>query len=101
MAQAIMENFPSIFEFTLSKGGMFIWVKLKNEFESLAEKINMKEVLEEAKKNKVSFVPGAPFFAYATGNEAAMRLNFTNQSVENIVKAIRTIGEILQEKLKS
>lgn len=101
MAQAITENFPNVFEFTLSKGGMFIWVKLKKEFESLAEKINMREVLEEAKKNKVSFVHGAPFFAYATGNEVAMRLNFTNQPVENIIKATRTIGEILQEKLKS
>jgi len=101
MSQAIAENFPNIFEFTVSKGGMFIWVKLKKEFESLAEKINIKDVLEEAKKNKVSFVPGAPFFAYTTGNEAAMRLNFTNQSVENIVKATRIIGEILTQRLQA
>lgn len=100
MAQAITENFPDIFEFTVSKGGMFIWVKLKKEFESLAGKININEVLKEAKENKVAFVPGAPFFANATGNEVAMRLNFTNQSEENIVKAIRIIGEILKEKLR-
>ena len=100
MAQAITENFPDIFEFTLSKGGMFIWVKLKEEFQSLAQQINMKEVLEEAKKNKVSFVPGAPFFAYPVENEVSMRLNFTNQPIDNIVKAIRTIGEILKEKIR-
>mgnify|MGYP001572376367 FL=1 len=100
MAQAITENFPEIFEFTLSKGGMFIWVKLKKEFEILSEKINIKDVLEEAKKNKVSFVPGAPFFAQTTGNEVAMRLNFTNQPVENIVQAVRIIGEILKQRLQ-
>ena len=99
MAQAIIENLPDIFEFTLSKGGMFIWVKLKKEYESLASKINIKEVLKEAKEAKVGFVPGAPFFPYATGNEVIMRLNFTNQSEENIVKAIRIIGEILYKKL--
>jgi len=99
MARAIIENFPDIFEFTVSKGGMFIWVKLKKEFEALAERINIKDVLAESKKNKAAFVPGAPFFANATGNEVAMRLNFTNQSEENIVKAIRIIGEILQRKL--
>lgn len=99
MAQTITENFPKIFEFTISQGGMFIWVKLKKEFESLTGKINIKEVLDEAIINKVAFVPGTPFFANATGNEVAMRLNFTNQSEENIVKAIRIIGEILQKKL--
>lgn len=99
MAQTITEHFPKIFEFTLSQGGMFIWVKLKKEFESLTGKINIKEVLEEAIKNKVAFVPGSPFFANATGNEVAMRLNFTNQSEENIVNAIRIIGEILEKKL--
>jgi len=99
MAQAIIENFPDIFEFTVSKGGMFIWVKLKKAFEPLAVKINIRDVLEDAKKNKVAFVPGAPFFANATGNEVAMRLNFTNQSEENIVQAIRIIGEILKQKL--
>lgn len=101
MAQAIEESFPQVFEYTLSNGGMFIWVNLKKEFEYLAKKINIKEVLEEAKKNKVAFVPGAPFFANATGNEVAMRLNYTNQSAKNIVKAVGIIGEILQEKLRS
>ncbi len=99
MAQAITEYFPNIFEFTVSKGGMFIWVKLKKEFEHLAAKINIRDVLEDAKKMNTAFVPGAPFFADATGNEVAMRLNFTNQSEENIVDAIRIIGEILQKKL--
>lgn len=101
MAQAIIDNFPNIFEFTLSQGGMFIWVKLKKEFEHLAEKINIKDVLEEVEKVNVAFVPGAPFFAYATTvNEVAMRLNYTNQSIENIVKAIRIISEILQKKIE-
>lgn len=100
MARAITENFPDIFEFTVSKGGMFIWVKLKKEFEALAEKINIKEVLEDAKKNNVAFVPGAPFFANATGNEVAMRLNFTNQPKENIVQAIKIIAEILHNKFR-
>ena len=99
MAQAITENFPDIFDFTVSKGGLFIWVSLKKEAEQFTGLFNIKELLDEAIKAGVSFVPGSAFFANSNGNEIAMRLNFTNQSKENIVKGVRIIGELLQRKL--
>jgi len=99
MAQAIDENFPDIFKYTLPEGGMFLWVNLKKEFIDLATMLNMKKILEEAKRSGIGFVPGAPFFARSNGNEIAMRLNYTNQGPENIVEATRVIGEILQQNL--
>ncbi len=99
MAQAITEYFPNIFEFTVAQGGLFIWVSLKKEFQRLTGLLNMKELLDKAIKAGVSFVPGSPFFANSKGDEIAMRLNFSNQSEENIVDGVRMIGELLNTEL--
>ncbi len=99
MVQAISENFPPIFDFTIPQGGLFYWASLKKEYAELSELFNMNELLNEAIKNGVSFVPGAAFFANGTGKEVAMRLNFSNQSIDNIIKGIRIIGELIKSKL--
>lgn len=101
MAQAIQENFPPIFDFTVPQGGLFIWVHFKKGCQNYAHLFDMKQILEEAIKTNVGFVMGSPFFANSQSNEVAMRLNFSNQSEEKIVEGIRIIGEILKQKLQA
>lgn len=101
MIQAIEEYFPDIFYVNKSPGGLFVWSALKEEAMKYAKLLNIKEVKNEASKLNVGFVPGIPFFAHSQGNEVSMRLNFSNQSEENIVKGIRIIGEILHQKVNS
>lgn len=99
MAQVVSESFPGIFEFNVSQGGLFIWVQLKPEAAQLADRFDIKQILDQAINAGVSFVPGAAFFANSTGNEIAMRLNFSNQPEDKIVAGVRTIGEILNSRL--
>jgi len=102
MVRAIEEYFPDIFDFNKPQGGLFVWSALKKEAMERADLylLNMKKILEEAIKQNVGFVMGAPFFANSQGNEVAMRLNFSNQSEEKIIEGIRIIGEILHEKIR-
>jgi len=91
MMSLIKQYFPSYFKQSIPKGGMFIWV-----YDDKKKcKKSIKNVLHETLRQNVSFVPGEPFFAGVTNIPFSMRLNFTNQSEDNIEKGIKIIGEIL------
>lgn len=100
MMKAIDTHFPSIFQHTSPEGGMFIWVSLKEGTGQDVKKLDMKTVLEETIARKVGFVPGSAFYARKTGAPFSMRLNFTNQTEENIENGVRIIGNILCLHLK-
>ncbi|MFA6081008.1 MAG: PLP-dependent aminotransferase family protein [Patescibacteria group bacterium] len=101
MAKTIEENFPKIFDFYVPEGGMFIWLKLKGELQYLANFIiNLDEIEIELEKRHVALAQGKYFFVNPETHELSMRLNFTNQSEENIATGTRVIGEILKEKLR-
>lgn len=100
MMKAIDTYFPSIFQHTCPEGGMFIWVSLKEGISLEEEKLDMKKILLETVSQKVGFVPGSAFFARKDHSPFSMRLNFTNQTEENIEKGIEIIGKILQKHLK-
>ena len=91
MITSIHKYFPSDFICKVPEGGMFCWVYTNRKL-----KFASKDVLLQSIKRNVGFVPGTPFFARKTGVPFSMRLNFTNQSEENIEKGIKTIGSILQ-----
>ena len=75
MIQALEKAFPDPslgVKWTRPQGGLFLWV-------SLPEGIDTADVLLEAVKEKVAFVPGAPFHPGGDGRNS-MRLNFSNAS---------------------
>ena len=88
MLQAMQEFFPSSVRWTRPEGGIFVWVTLPDG--SDAEKIFSKAI-----DQKVAFVPGMPFFVNPEKGINTMRLNFSNQSDENIVEGMRRLGSVL------
>lgn len=98
MNYSIEKYFPSGFEVTKSQGGMFIWIaQQKNTRNTL---IDMPSVIRQTLARNVGFVPGYPFFALQKNTLFSMRLNFTNQSEENIEKGIKIIGEVLHKEMR-
>jgi 2-aminoadipate transaminase len=65
---------------------MFLWV-------TCPEGVNTNELMLEALKRKVLFVPGQDFFSNDPGVRY-MRLNFSNASAERIRIGIKRLAEV-------
>ncbi|GGY31598.1 aminotransferase-like domain-containing protein [Pseudoduganella albidiflava] len=91
MLDAMAEHFPAGATWTKPQGGMFIWV-------TLPKHINAMELLDEAIKHKVAFVPGAPF--YANEPEAhTLRLSFVTVPPERIRQGIAILGKLIAARM--
>jgi len=91
MLAAMREYFPPGVSWTHPEGGMFLWV-------TLPEGSDAEKMLLQAVKQKVAFVPGAPFHATG-GGENTMRLNFSNASPDRIREGIARLGQVLYEEI--
>ncbi|CAN7447210.1 PLP-dependent aminotransferase family protein [Pseudoduganella sp. LjRoot289] len=91
MLDAMDEFFPASATWTKPEGGMFIWVKLPKQ-------INAMELLDEAIKQKVAFVPGAPFYANEPETNT-LRLSFVTVPPERIRAGIAILGKLIAERL--
>jgi 2-aminoadipate transaminase len=92
MLDALEEHFPEGSKWNKPKGGMFIWV-------SLPEKVDTKEIFQEALKAKVAYVHGAAFCVDGSGKNC-MRLNFSNTDDDRIEEGIKRLANIINERLK-
>ncbi len=86
MDAALSASMPHGFTWTHPQGGMFLWV-------TCPEGMDTCEVMLEALKRKVLFVPGRDFFPDASG-QRYMRLNFSNATPEQIREGIGRIAEV-------
>jgi 2-aminoadipate transaminase len=86
MLDAMKRHFPDTIRWTKPKGGMFLWVVLP-------EGINANELLKEALKNNVAFVPGTTFFT-EPGHDNTLRLNFSYSNTETIEEGIKRLGAV-------
>lgn len=89
MLSAMDRCFPPEVDWTQPAGGLFLWG-------ILPEYLHSTKVLEAAVKQKVAFVPGAPFYPCGGGHNT-MRLNFSNATSENILEGISRLGDVLSE----
>ena len=78
---------------TRPQGGLFLWL-------TLPESMDAAELLKEAIKDKVAFVPGAAFFPNGGGHNA-MRLNFSNAKEEMIEEGIARLGRAIHRQLRA
>lgn len=92
MINSIKEYFPSDIKYTYPVGGLFTWCELREDLDAA-------EILEEALKEKVAFVPGTSFFANG-GKRNFFRLNYSNMNEEKIVDGIRRLGVVLKKYYK-
>ena len=97
MLAAMQRHFPENVRWTKPKGGMFLWVVLPEE-------INANELLAEALKYNVAFVPGTTFFT-EPGHDNTLRLNFSYSNLETIEEGITRLGKVFArmntEKVRS
>ena len=88
MLSAMKKHFPAGVRWTQPHGGLFLWVTLPTPLDSA-------EVLREALKEKVAFVPGASFYPDGSGANT-MRLNFSYSKPPIIEEGIRRLGNVLK-----
>jgi 2-aminoadipate transaminase len=86
MDAALRETMPPGFTWTHPEGGMFLWV-------TCPEGVDTCELMIEALKRKVLFVPGRDFFPDASG-QRFMRLNFSNATPEQIREGVGRLAEV-------
>src|SRR4030066_1262934 len=92
MLNTLEDSFPKGAEWSRPKGGFFIWLKLPDYLDT-------KEILADAVRNKVAFVPGSGFYADGGGKNEA-RLAYCTESTERIEKGIKILAGIIKEKIK-
>jgi 2-aminoadipate transaminase len=91
MLDTLQEHMPEEVRWTHPMGGLFLWATLPN-------KVNTSDLLKEAVKKRVAFVPGQPFFP-GGGGENTMRLNFSNATPEKINEGIARLGSVVKNFL--
>jgi len=94
MIKALEQAFPDPstgVRWTRPQGGLFLWL-------TLPEHMNAADVLMEAIREKVAFVPGAPFFPGGGGHNT-IRLNFSNANEQQIVEGIARLGRVVTRAL--
>jgi 2-aminoadipate transaminase len=85
---------PSVgVRWTRPQGGLFLWV-------TLPEWMDSADLLKEAVKEKVAFVPGSPFFPGGGGHNT-MRLNFSNARDEQIAEGIARLGRVVMRRIEA
>jgi 2-aminoadipate transaminase len=88
MLAAMEEYFPANVKWTHPAGGMFLWVTLPTECDTIA-------ILKQALEHNVVFVPGASFYPDASGLNT-MRLNYSHDAPERIHEGIRRLAHVLR-----
>lgn len=91
MIKAMTEYFPKNVKWTEPEGGLFLWVELPKD-------VSATELLQEALKQKVAYVPGKPFYPYED-KDNTLRLNFSNASPEMIIEGIKRLGKVFKENI--
>lgn len=92
MINTMRETFPPEAKFTDPEGGLFTWVELP-------EYINTRELAAKALEQNVAFVPGSGFYPKGDNNHC-MRMNYSGQSDERIVKGVNIIAQLIKDALK-
>lgn len=87
MLECLDKYFPKEVTHTNPYGGLFTWVKLK-------EGLDAAEILKEALKENVAYVPGGSFFPNG-GHPNYFRLNYSCMPDDKIVEGVKRLGKVL------
>jgi 2-aminoadipate transaminase len=91
MLDSLEEHMPDCVSWTHPQGGLFLWLTLPEQFDAT-------EMLAEAIKEKVAYVPGEFFHPDASGKNT-MRLNFSFCAPDKINEGISRLGKAFKRKL--
>jgi 2-aminoadipate transaminase len=91
MVAAIKAHFPREVRMSPPFGGMFAWCVLPNG-------VNATELLADALKEQVAFVPGEHFYFHRPETHT-MRLSFVTTPAEKMDVAIRVLGKLIDKRM--
>jgi 2-aminoadipate transaminase len=92
MLQALDEFFPHEVTWTRPHGGLFLWV-------TLPERADCNELLKDAIKADVAFVPGDCFYSNEGEGVRNFRLNFSNATPDQIREGIRRLSTAVKKQI--
>lgn len=90
MLKTMDEHFPAEVTWTRPEGGLFLMV-------TLPPHLNATDILQQAIKRDVAFVPGEGFYIGDGMGKNTFRLNFSNAREEMIAEGITRLGGVLKE----
>jgi 2-aminoadipate transaminase len=91
MLASLDRNLPRGATWTRPEGGLFVWVRLPPG-------IDAQELLVDSMRERVAFVPGAPFFA-AEPERETLRLNFSNRPPPLIAEGMARLGAAISRRI--
>jgi 2-aminoadipate transaminase len=91
MLDALEAHFPLNAKWTKAEGGLFVWAELPPE-------VDTRDLLRDALREKVAFVPGQAFHADGSGKNT-MRLNFSNVPPDRLRAGIERLGRAIERRL--
>lgn len=89
---ALERHCPPGVRWTRPQGGLFTWLTLPEGYPKTSD------LLADALKEKVAFIPGPPFYP-GPGGDRSMRLNFSYCQPEVIEEGIRRLGQVLVRRM--
>ncbi|MBN1774300.1 MAG: PLP-dependent aminotransferase family protein [Deltaproteobacteria bacterium] len=89
MLAALDRHFPSTARWNRATGGFFVWITLPDDLDG-------EDLLQEALKRKVAYVPGRPFHVDGSGRNT-IRLSFSQSDDASIDSAVADLGAALRE----
>ncbi|MGV8025049.1 MAG: PLP-dependent aminotransferase family protein [Anaerolineaceae bacterium] len=89
MLDTLEEHMPEGVKWTHPQGGLFLWI-------TLPEFIDSRDLLTEALKFKVAFVPGSSFYP-GGGHPNTMRLNFSYANTDLINEGIGRLSKAVKQ----
>ena len=92
MIAALHRYCPPGLHWETPAGGFYFWVQLP-------ESVPARELLAEAQRSGVAFLPGEPFCDDNEGQHA-IRLNFSYVELPDIERGIRRLGEAISNVLE-
>jgi len=93
MLEALEKFFPHEVTWTRPHGGLFLWV-------TMPEGADCDELLKEAIRQDVAFVPGNCFFPKEGEGLRNFRLNFSNATTEQIREGIRRLSIAVKAQIE-
>jgi 2-aminoadipate transaminase len=93
MLASIERSFPEGSAWTRPDGGLFVWVRLPQGLDAEA-------LLPDAMRERVAFVPGAPFYPAEPCRET-LRLNFSNRPPRLIAEGMARLGACAGARLQA
>jgi 2-aminoadipate transaminase len=91
---AAVDRFPPGTSWSRPQGGYFLWL-------DLPAAIDVRELLQAAEAEGVTFVPGTDFFPGGAGGGSSARLAYSYVSPEEIATGMARLGELVAQRISS